>query len=329
LCTLEFEDHRPLYDWFLTELDTPAHPQQIEFSRLSLSYTVMSKRLLNQLVEQGHVDGWDDPRMPTLVGLHRRGYTPRAIRNFCNVIGITKSENNVDMAVLENCVREDLDRHAPRAMCVLRPLKLVIENYPEDASEEFDAPNHPADESKGTRKLPFARVIYIERDDFAEAPPRKFFRLAPGREVRLRYAYYVTCIDVVKDPVSGEVVEVRCTYDPQTRGGWSHDGRKVKGTLHWASAAHALGAEVRLYDRLFTVANPAAAESLQASLNPHSIETLRECLVEPSVAGAAPETRYQFERLGYFCFDQTSTAQRLVFNRTTSLRDSWAKLNKR
>lgn len=331
LCTLEFEDHRPLYDWYLDELEVDCHPQQIEFSRLSLNYTVMSKRILNELVEQGHVSGWDDPRMPTLVGMRRRGYTPAAIRDFCRRAGITKKDNVIEMSLLENCVREDLEEKTPRRMCVLRPLRVVIDNYPEDQVEEFDAPNHPNDPTMGTRKVPFSRVLYIERDDFLEDPPKKFFRLAPGREVRLRYAYFVKCTSVVKDPQTGEVTELHCTYDPGTRGGSAPDGRKVKGTLHWVSAEHALEVEARLCDRLFRNANPASdGADFKASLNPDSIETLMASRVEPSLAGAAPETRYQFERQGYFCVDSAdSSEEKLVFNRTVTLRDSWAKIEKK
>ena len=330
LCTLEFEDHRPLYDWYLDELEVDCHPQQIEFSRLSLNYTVMSKRILNELVEQGHVNGWDDPRMPTLVGMRRRGYTPAAIRDFCGRAGITKKDNVIEMSLLENCVREDLEEKTPRRMCVLRPLRVVIDNYPENQVEEFDAPNHPNDPTMGTRKVPFSRVLYIERDDFLEDPPKKFFRLAPGREVRLRYAYFVKCTSVVRDPQPGEVTELRCTYDPDTRGGSAPDGRKVKGTLHWVSAEHALEVEARLCDRLFRNANPASdGADFKASLNPDSIETLTTSRVEPSLAGAAPETRYQFERQGYFCVDSAdSSEEKLVFNRIVTLRDSWAKIEK-
>ena len=330
LCTLEFEDHRPLYDWYLDELEVDCHPQQIEFSRLSLNYTVMSKRILNELVEQGHVNGWDDPRMPTLVGMRRRGYTPAAIRDFCGRAGITKKDNVIEMSLLENCVREDLEEKTPRRMCVLRPLRVVIDNYPENQVEEFDAPNHPTDPTTGTRKVPFSRVLYIERDDFLEDPPKKFFRLAPGREVRLRYAYFVKCTSVVRDPQTGEVTELRCTYDPDTRGGSAPDGRKVKGTLHWISAEHALEVEARLCDRLFRNANPASdGADFKASLNPDSMETLTTSRVEPSLAGAAPETRYQFERQGYFCVDSAdSSEEKLVFNRIVTLRDSWAKIEK-
>ncbi|MFQ5709779.1 MAG: glutamine--tRNA ligase/YqeY domain fusion protein [bacterium] len=331
LCTLEFEDHRPLYDWFLEQLGV-FHPQQIEFARLNLSYTVTSKRKLLDLVEQGHVSGWDDPRMPTISGLRRRGYTPESIRNFCELIGVAKRDSLVDVALLEHSVREDLNRRAPRVMAVLRPLRVVIDNYPEDQVEEMEAVNNPEDASMGTRKVPFSRVLYIERDDFREDPPKKFFRLAPGREVRLRYAYYITCVDVVKDGTTGEVIELHCTYDPKSKGGWSPDGRKVRGTLHWVSAAHALRAEVRLYDRLFVKANPTEDKDgtdFKAHLNPNSLEVLQSCFVEPSLAGAQPGSRYQFERQGYFCVDTVdSTAEKLVFNRTVSLRDSWAKIEK-
>ena len=328
ICTLEFEDHRPLYDWFLDALETPCHPQQIEFARLSLSHTVLSKRKLLTLVERGLVNGWDDPRMPTLSGLRRRGYTPEAIRAFCERIGVAKRDGTVDIALLEYCIREDLNRRAPRVMAVLRPLRLVIDNYPADQTEELEAVNNPEDASMGTRKVPFSKVLYIERDDFREAPPRKYFRLAPGREVRLRYAYYVTCVDVVKDE-QGEVVEVHCTYDPATRGGGSPDGRRVKATLHWVSAAHAVPAAVRLYDHLFAQADPDDVpedEDFTAVLNPHSLETLTACQVEPGLAGAEIGSRYQFERQGYFCADADTTPDRPVFNRTVPLRDTWAKI---
>ena len=330
LCTLEFEDHRPLYDWPLHELGLDSRPQQIEFARLNLSYTIMSKRKLLQLVEGGHVGGWDDPRMPTIVGMRRRGYTPTAIRNFCDRIGIAKKPNVIDAAALEHAVREDLNQHAPRVMGVLRPLRLVIENYPEGRVEELQAINNPEDPAAGTRTVPFSRELYIECDDFREEPPPKFFRLAPGREVRLRYAYLVTCTDVIKNQ-AGEVVEVRCTYDPATRGGTPPDGRRVKGTLHWVSAGHALPAEVRLYDRLFTVENPDVVpegSSFIAHLNPDSLETLTDCRVEPALAGSASGTRVQFERQGYFCVDPDATPDLLVFNRTVGLRDSWAKIQK-
>jgi len=331
MCSLEFENNRPLYDWYLDALDI-YHPQQIEFARLNISYTVMSKRFLLKLVEQGCVTGWDDPRMPTLSGLRRRGYTPEAIRDFCDLIGVAKTYSIVDVALLEHCVRKDLNQRAPRVFGILRPLKMVIDNYPKDLVEEMECVNNPEDDSMGTRKVPFSRVLYIERDDFREDPPRRWFRLAPGREVRLRYAYYITCVGVVKDERTGEVVELHCTYDPETRGGWAPDGRKVRGTLHWVSAAHAPKAEVRLYDRLFAVANPLGEEDgadFTAYLNPNSLETLTSCRVEPSLAGAAPGSRYQFERKGYFCVDAVdSSAGALVFNRTISLRDSWAKIEK-
>jgi glutaminyl-tRNA synthetase len=329
ICTLEFEDHRPLYDWFLDELNV-YRPRQIEFARLNLSYTVLSKRKLLQLVEEGRVQGWDDPRMPTISGLRRRGYTPEAIRSFCDVIGVAKRDNVVDVALLEYAVREDLNRRAPRAMAVLRPLKVVIENYPEGQVEELEAINNPEDPSMGTRSVPFSRILYIERDDFREDPPKQFYRLAPGREARLRYAYFVRCVGVVKDPQTGEVVELRCTYDPATRGGDAADGRKVKSTLHWVSAQHAVEAEVRLYDRLFTKENPGqGGADFKECLNPHSLEVLKPCLIEPSLAQAAPGSRWQFERLGYFCVDTVDGAPGSpVFNRTVTLRDSWAKIEK-
>ncbi|MBW1708893.1 MAG: glutamine--tRNA ligase/YqeY domain fusion protein [Deltaproteobacteria bacterium] len=332
ICTLEFEDHRPLYDWVLDTLKTPCHPQQIEFARLNLTYTIMSKRKLLELVEGGHVSGWDDPRMPTLVGMRRRGYTPESIRNLCERVGVAKRDSVVDIALLEYCVREDLNRRAPRVMAVLRPLRVVIDNYPEGQTEELEFPNHPEDPDMGSRKVPFSRVLYIERDDFREDPPKKFFRLAPGREVRLRYAYYITCVGMEKDEKTGEVVELHCTYDPQTRGGWAPDGRKVKATLHWVSAADSLEAEVRLYDHLFAKLNPGEEKDgadFKTHLNPNSLETLKSCRVEPSLADAAPGGRYQFERLGYFCVDSVdSTKEALVFNRTVSLRDTWAKIEK-
>ena len=331
ICTLEFEDHRPLYDWLLDALEI-YHPQQIEFAGLNLSHTVLSKRRLLELVEQGYVGGWDDPRMPTLSGMRRRGYTPEAIRSFCKRIGVTKRDSTVEIALLEHFVREDLNVRAPRVMSVLRPLRVVIENYPEDRVEELDAVNNPEDPGMGSRKVPFSRELYIEREDFREDPPRKFFRLAPGREVRLRYGYFVTCVGVVKDEKTGEVVELRCRYDPETRGGQAPDGRKVRGTIHWVSAAHALEAEVRLYDHLSTAAKPGDAGNgldYKSSLNPDSLETLTRCRVEPSLADAAPGSRYQFERQGYFCVDSVdSSPGALVFNRTVSLRDSWAKIEK-
>jgi glutaminyl-tRNA synthetase len=328
ICTLEFEDHRPLYDWFLDQLGI-YHPQQIEFARLNLSYTVMSKRKLLQLVEKEHVSGWDDPRMPTIAGLRRRGYTPKSIRDFCDRIGVAKTDSTIDVALLEHCIRENLNKTAPRVMAVLNPLRVVIDNYPEGQAEELDAINNPEDPGAGTRKVPFSRVLYIERDDFREVPPAKFFRLAPGREVRLRYAYLITCIGVIKDEHTGEVVELHCTYDPATRGGDTPDGRKVKGTIHWVSAPHALQAEVRLYDRLFTEENPGDVEGgCEIVLNQNSLEIVTG-YVEPSLAKATPTSRYQFERLGYFCADlKDSSAERLVFNRTVALRDSWAKIEK-
>ena len=330
LCSLEYENHRPLYDWFLDELNV-YHPQQIEFARLNVSYTVVSKRKLLELVEQGDVSGWDDPRMPTLAGLRRRGYTPEAIRSFCGAIGVAKGHSTVDIALLEHFVRQDLNKRSPRVMGVLRPLRVVIDNYPEDLVEELEAINNPEDATMGTRKVPFSRVLYIEREDFREKPPRRYYRLAPGREVRLRYAYFVTCVSVVKDKQTGEVVELHCIYDPATQGGDSPDGRKVRGTLHWVSAAHALKATVRLYDRLFLEANPLAAgegRNFKAYLNPNSLATLTTCRVEPSLANAVPGSRYQFERKGYFCVDPDSSEGGLVFNRTVALRDSWAKIER-
>ncbi len=333
ICTLEFEDHRPLYDWILDVLDVDCHPQQIEFARLNLSYTIMSKRKLLKLVEKGAANGWDDPRMPTIAGIRRRGYTSESIRNFCERIGVAKRDSTVDLALLEFSIREELNRESPRVMGVLRPLRVVIDNYPEDKEEVFDAINNPGDPSMGTRKVPFSRVLYIEKDDFMEDPPKKFFRLGPGREVRLRYAYYITCVDVVKDDKTGEVVEVHCTYDPETRGGSSPDGRKVKGTIHWVSFPHAINAEVRLYDRLFEKADPDGQKDgsdFMSHLNPNSLEILSDCYLEQSLAEAKPEIRYQFERLGYFCLDtKDSFPESLVFNRTVTLRDSWAKITKK
>ncbi|MHC4990518.1 MAG: glutamate--tRNA ligase family protein, partial [Planctomycetota bacterium] len=327
LCTLEFEDHRPLYDWVLDELELASHPQQIEFARLAVSYTIDSKRKLRQLVEGGYVDGWDDPRMPTIAGMRRRGFPPAAIRDFCDRVGVAKRNNVVDMALLEHCVRDELNQHAPRVMGVLRPLKVVIENYPEDQVESMEAMINPEDPEAGTRSVPFSRELYIEQDDFREEPPAKYFRLAPGREVRLRSAYLVTCTDVVKDD-RGEVVEVRCAYDPETRGGSAPDGRKVKATLHWVSAAHSVPAEVRLYERLFLAERPAEEQDVLSAVNPDSREVLAGCRLEPSVAEAKPGSRYQFERLGYFCVDPDTTPDRLVFNRTVPLRDAWAKIAK-
>jgi glutaminyl-tRNA synthetase len=330
MCDLGYEDHRPLYDWFLDQLGI-YHPQQIEFARLNVSHTVLSKRYLLRLVEFGVVDGWDDPRMPTLAGLRRRGYTPEAIRTFCDRIGVAKKESVVDIALLEHCLREDLNQRAPRVMAVLRPLRIVIVNYPEGKEEELEADNNPEDASMGTRKLPFSRELLVEREDFLEDPPRKWFRLAPGREVRLKHAYFVTCVDVVKDDETGEVIELHCTYDPETRGGGSPDGRKVKGTLHWVSARHALDAEIRLYDHLFTKPDPFETEEgseVTANLNPNSREVLTSCKVEPSLADAEPFARYQFMRLGYFCVDPDTKDRGLVFNRTVTLRDTWARIQK-
>ena len=331
LCTLEFADHRPLYDWILDELRVECHPQQIEFARLNVGYTVLSKRILSDLVRRGLVAGWDDPRMPTIAGLRRRGYTPEAIRTFCERIGIAKRDSLVDAALLEHCVREDLNRRAPRALAVLRPLRLVIENYPEGQVEEFDAGNNPEDPAAGTRKVPFARTLYIEQDDFREDAPPKFYRLSPGREVRLRYAYFVRCTGVVKDERSGEPIEIRCTYDPATRGGAAPDGRKVKATIHWVSAPHAVEAEVRLYDRLFACEDPAAETGdYSAHLNPRSLETLRSCRLEPSLAQAAAGMRYQFERLGYFCADAIDSRPGTpIFNRIVTLHDPWANIQRR
>jgi glutaminyl-tRNA synthetase len=330
ICTMEYEDHRPLYDWFLDNLVVPCHPQQIEFARLNLSYTVMSKRKLLQLVREGYVAGWDDPRMPTLAGMRRRGYTPEAIRTFCEKIGVGKRESTVDLALLEYCVREDLNMRATRVMGVLRPLKVVIDNYPEGKEEYLDAINNPEDPAAGTRKVPFSRVLYLEREDFMENPPKKFYRLSPGSEVRLRYAYFIKCVDVVKDE-QGEVVELHCTYDPATRGGDSPDGRKVKATLHWVSAPHAMDAEVRLYDKLFVSANPADAgegADFKSQISPESLGVIEKAKLEPGVAGMPRDTRFQFERLGYFCIDPDSTPEKMVFNRTVTLRDTWAKVMK-
>ena len=328
LCTLEFEDHRPLYDWTLDHLPVPCHPRQIEFARLNLAYTVVSKRKLIKLVQDGYVSGWDDPRMPTISGIRRRGYTPAAIRAFCERIGLAKNDSVVEMALLEHCIREDLNEKAPRAMAVLQPLKVVITNYPAGKSEKLIAQNHPQQPEMGTRTVPFGREIYIEQEDFMEQPPKKFFRLAPGQEVRLRYAYFIKCEEVVKD-AAGRVVELRCTYDPATIGGSAPDGRKVKGTIHWVSAAHAVPAEIRLYDRLFTKENPDDAEEgkdFRDAINPQSLTTLTECRLEPNLATAAPEQGFQFERQGYFCADRRdSRPGHLVFNRTVTLRDSWVK----
>jgi glutaminyl-tRNA synthetase len=331
MCTLEFEDHRPLYNWFIQQLGIfPS--QQIEFDRLNLTYTLLSKRKLLQLVEERHCSGWDDPRMPTLVGIRRRGYTPEAIRNFVGAIGVSKTNGSIELAMLEHFVREDLNKRAPRVMAVLRPLKVVIDNYPENQVEEMEAVNNPEDPDAGTRKVPFSRVLYIEQDDFREVPPKQYFRLSPGREVRLRYGYFVTCTSVVKNE-KGEVSEVHCTYDPATRGGNNPpDGRKVKSTIHWVSAAHAIDAEVRIYENLFTKEDPNQTEEGQdftANLNPNSLEVLSNCKLEPSLGDAAIESRYQFERLGYFCVDPESKTGKLVFNRTVALKDTWAKIEKR
>lgn len=328
ICTLEFEDHRPLYDWLLDELQV-YHPQQIEFARLNLSYTVLSKRKLLELVKGGYVNGWDDPRMPTISGMRRRGYTPESIRNFAEMIGVAKANSTVDIALLEHCVREDLNRTAERVMAVLRPLKVIITNYPDDRVEEIEAINNPEDPNTGTRTVPFSRVVYIERDDFREDPPKKFFRLAPDREVRLKHAYYITCNRVIKDEKTGEVVELHCAYDPESRGGGTPDGRRVQGTLHWVSAPHALDAEVRLFDRLFLRENPDEVREggdFKDNLNPSSLEVLTSCKVEPTLANAIPGTRYQFLRLGYFCVDPDSKDGKPVFNRTVGLRDTWAKI---
>jgi glutaminyl-tRNA synthetase len=333
VCTLEFEDHRPLYDWFIDELELSCHPQQIEFARLNLTYTIMSKRKLVRLVTEGHMNGWDDPRMPTISGLRRRGYTPESIRDFCDRIGVAKKGSMVDIALLEHCLREDLNKRANRFMAVLKPLKVVLENYPEGNEDLLDAVNNPEDPGAGTRKVPFSKVLYIEQDDFMEDPPKKFFRLAPGREVRLRYGYFITCVDVVKDEETGEVIELRCTYDPETRGGNAPDGRKVKATLHWVSAEHALQAEVRLYSHLFVKENPADAKDGQDFtdyINPDSLEILDNCFVEPSLGDIEPEGICQFERLGYFCADRHDcTKEKPVFNRTVTLRDTWARLKKK
>jgi len=331
ICTLEFENNRPLYDWFVDELKLESHPQQIEFARLNLSYTVLSKRRLIELVENGNVSGWDDPRMPTLAGLRRRGYTPEAIRNFCERIGVAKNDSIIDMALLEHCIREDLNETSPRFMAVLRPLRVVIDNYPEGKIEEFDCPYHPQNPEMGSRKVPFSRVLFIEQEDFMENPPKKFYRLAPGKEVRLRYGYFIKCVNIIKDPNTGKVTEVHCTYDPETRSGFAPDGRKVDATLHWVSAEHSLPAEVRLYDRLFRVANPLEAGSdYMEHLNPKSLEVFKTCRLEPSLASAAPGDRFQFERTGYFCVDPVDSSDRApVFNRTATLRDTWAKISEK
>jgi glutaminyl-tRNA synthetase len=327
ICTLEFENNRPLYDWFLDQLQVDHHPQQIEFARLNLSYTVMSKRKLIELVEKGITRGWDDPQMPTISGMRRRGYTPEAIRDFCERIGVAKNDSLVEMAFLENCVREDLNEESPRVMAVLRPLRVVIDNYPEGRVEEFDCPYHPQKPEMGSRKVPFSRELYIEQEDFMENPPKKYYRLAPGREVRLRYGYFVKCVNVVKDPNTGEVIEIHCTFDPETKSGFAPDGRKVDATIHWVSAAHSLPAEVRLYDRLFRVANPLReGTDFIEFLNPKSVEILMNCRMEPSMKETVPGDKYQFERLGYFCTDPDSSANIIVFNRTVTLRDTWAKI---
>ncbi len=330
ICTLEFENHRPLYDWCIQALGIYA-PRQIEFARLNLSYTLMSKRKLLELVKGGHVAGWDDPRMPTLSAFRRRGYTPEAIRTFCDRIGVSKYNGIIDLSALESCLRDDLNKNAPRVLAVLRPLRVVIENYPEGQTEELEAVNNPEDPSAGTRKVPFAKVLYIEQDDFREDPPKGYYRLAPGKEVRLRYAYFVKCVDVVKDPATGQVVELRCTYDQATRGGNAPDGRKAQGTIHWVAADRALPAEVRLYDHLFTKPEPEdvpEGQDYKVNLNPKSLEVVTG-YVEPSLAGAVPGSRYQFERLGYFCVDSKgSTPRKLVFNRTVTLKDTWAKIEK-
>ena len=331
ICTLEFENHRPLYDWYIRELGIFA-PRQIEFARLNLTYTVMSKRFLLSLVKEGHVGGWDDPRMPTLCGLRRRGYTPEAIREFCATIGVSKVDSTVDIALLEHCLRTNLNRRSPRVMGVLRPLKVVIDNYPEGQVEQMEAINNPEDAGMGTRLVPFSRELYIEQDDFKEIPPKKYHRLSPGQEVRLRYAYLVRCTHVVKDPATGEPTEVHCTYDPDTRGGNTPDGRKVRGTIHWVSAPEAIEAEVRLYDHLFTRPDPGnvpEGQDYKVNLNPNSLERLTRCFVEPSLQAATAGNRYQFERLGYFAVDPDSTPDRLVFNRTVSLVDTWKKIQKK
>jgi glutaminyl-tRNA synthetase len=331
ICTLEFENHRPLYDWFCETLGI-YHPQQIEFARLNLTYTVMSKRRLLELVRENRVRGWDDPRMPTIQGLRRRGYTPAAVREFCRRIGVTKFDGVTDIALLEHCLREDLNRHAPRVMGVLQPLRVVIENYPPGQTEMLEAVNNPEDPSAGTRQVPFSGELYIEQDDFREVPPKKYFRLALGQEVRLRYGYFVTCRKVIKD-AQGQIVELRCEYDPATRGGNSPDGRKVKGTIHWVSARHALEAEVRLYDHLFLKEDPddveQAGQDWRSNLNPRSLEVVERCFVEPSLAGAAAGSYFQFERTGYFCVDPDSASDKLVFNRTVTLKDTWSKIEKR
>jgi glutaminyl-tRNA synthetase len=331
ICTLEFEDHRPLYNWYIEQLGI-YHPYQYEFDRLNLTYTILSKRKLLMLVQKGYVNGWDDPRMPTVSGLRRRGYTPEAIRNFCRRVGVSKTNGTTELSLLEYFLREDLNKRAARVMAVLRPLRVVIDNYPEIQVEELEAVNNPEDPSAGTRLVPFSRVLYIEQDDFREVPPKQYFRLSPGREVRLRYGYFITCTGVVKDPATGEIVEVHCTYDPATRGGNAPDGRRVKSTIHWVSAAHAIDAEVRLYDNMFTSENPddvPEGQDFTANLNPKSLEVVNSAKLEPSLAGAAPASRYQFERLGYFAVDPDSSPEKPVFNRTVALRDTWAKIEKK
>jgi glutaminyl-tRNA synthetase len=330
LCDLAYEDHRPLYDWFLDELEI-YHPRQIEFARLNISYTVLSKRFLKRLVDSGKVRGWNDPRMPTLSGMRRRGYTPEAINDFIDRVGVAKNEALVDVSLLEYCVRQDLNRHSPRVMGVLNPLKVVIDNYPEGLVEDMEAINNPEDPAMGSRNVPFSRILYIEQDDFREDPPPKYHRLAPGREVRLRYAYFIRCTNVVKDEKTGEVIEIHCSYDPATRGGDAPDGRKAKATIHWVSAQHALPVEIRLYDRLFSKEDPndfPEGSDITANLNPDSLEVISGAVVEPSLANARPGDRFQFERLGYFCADPDSTSEKLVFNRTITLRDTWAKIEK-
>jgi glutaminyl-tRNA synthetase len=329
ICTLEFENNRPLYDWFLDELKVEAHPQQIEFARLNLSYTVLSKRRLIELVEDRYVSGWDDPRMPTLAGMRRRGYTPEAIRNFCDRIGVAKNESLIDVALLEHFVREDLNERAPRMMAVVHPLRVVIDNYPEGQVEEFDCPYHPQNPGMGSRKVPFSRGLYVEQEDFMENPPKKFYRLAPGKEVRLRYGYFLKCVRVVKDPATGEVIQLHCTYDPETRSGFAPDGRKVDATIHWVSADHSIPVEVRLYDRLFKVPNPMEeGTDVTQHLNEKSLEILKQCRVERSLANAAPGSRVQFERVGYFCVDPIDSSDKApVLNRTITLRDSWTKVS--
>jgi glutaminyl-tRNA synthetase len=331
ICTLEFENNRPLYDWFLEELNVEHKPQQIEFARLNLSYTIMSKRKLLELVEKKIVSGWDDPRMPTISGMRRRGYTPEAIRSFCDRIGVAKNDSIVDMALLEHCVRDDLNERAPRVMAVLRPLRVIIDNYPEGQVEQFDCPYHPKNAAMGSRQVPFSRELYIDADDFLENPPKKFYRLSPGREVRLRYGYFIRCVNVAKNESTGEVIEVHCTYDPETRSGFAPDGRKVDATIHWVSAAHAIPATIRLYDRLFSVADPLAeGADMTDTLDPKSLDILQSCKVEPSLRDARPGSRFQFERVGYFCADPVDSSDRaLAFNRTVTLRDTWAKISEK